>query len=144
MKIFNLSEDLDFFNTPMLQYLSMKKAFLEIFPDIKAWGEFGSKKKVIAIASLLDYFEKTRNLADQFPQLSYYVLTDNNKLVLEHILPFSSKLYQQLLAAAVEGSEDEYNSLWQQPSSVTLAKIENFLVRKRISCLAAYEDKVWS
>ena len=53
MKKFNLSEDSELFNTPMLQYLSMKKAFLEMFLDSKAWGELGSKKQVIAISRRL-------------------------------------------------------------------------------------------
>ena len=39
-----MAEDPEWFNTPILQYLGMKKEFLGKFLDRNAWGEFGTKK----------------------------------------------------------------------------------------------------
>ena len=139
-----MAEDPEWFNTPMLKYLSMKKDFLGKFLDITNWGEFGTDQQVIALSSLLDYFKRTRSLADQFPQLLNDVITDNKNLVIQRTLPLPPKLYEQVLLAVVEGAEDEYQSYWEQPSSVTLDKMTKFLVRKKISCVAAFECNVWS
>ena len=46
--------------------------------------------------------------------------------------------------AVVEGAEDEYQSYWEQTSSVILDKIYQFLVKKKMSCLTAFEYNVWS
>ena len=135
-----MAEDPEWFNTPMLKYLSMRKDFLGKFLDSEKWGEFGSKKQVIAISSLLDYFKRTRSLADQFPQLLSEITIEKKNLVIQRTLPFSNKLYEQILLAVVEGAEEQYQSFWDQPSSVTLNKIEKFLVRKRKSYLAAYQS----
>ena len=129
------------FNTPALTYLSMKKEFLGKTLD---WGEFGTEKQVIALASLLGYFKKTRNLADQFPQLSEEITVENKNMLIQRTLLLPEKLYEQLLLAVIEGVEEEYQSIWEQPSSVTLAKIERFLERRMTGCLAAYQSQVWS
>ena len=126
-----MTEDPEWFNTPMLQYLSMKKDFLGKFLHSRAWGEFGYREQVISITCLLDYYKKTMNLADQFPKLLNDVILDNKNLVLEHILPFPPKLYEQLLSAAVGDADEGYQMFWQQPSCVTLAKIENFLIKRK-------------
>ena len=106
----------------------------------KAWGEFGSKEQLFAVSGLLDYFQKTKNLAEEFPQLINEVILDNKKLVLDHILPIPPKLYEQLLLAVVGGGDKP----WLQPASVVQSKIEEFLVKQKAACLAFYEDKVWS
>ena len=136
-----MADDEGLFNTPKLTYLSLKKNFLDRFMIKGAWGEFGSREQAVAVSGLLAYFEETRSLADQFPHLSSDITVENKNLVLEHILPFPPKLYEQLLLAAIgEG----YQLAWQQPSSVILTRIEQFLVRMKSACLAAYEDKCWS
>ena len=124
-----MAEDPEWFNTPMLKYLSMKKEFLGKFLHKRNWGEFGTYQQVIAFSSLIDYIKRTRSLADQFPQLLNDVISDNKKLVIERTLPLPNKLYEQLLLAAIEGAEEEYQSYWEQPSSVTLDKIENLQIR---------------
>ena len=134
-----MAEDL-LFNSPTLQYLSLKKGFLGKFLDVKAWGEFGSKEQYIAVSGLLKYFEETKELAEQFPELKSDVILDNKNLVLEKIIPLPPKLYEQLLMAAVE---DEYQVHWQQPSSVIVSRFESFLMRMKSACLAAYEHNVW-
>ena len=134
----------EWFNTPVLTFLSMRKEILGKFLDESSWGEFGTEKQVIAISSLLGYFKKTRNLADQFPQLSADVTVENKNLAIQRTLHLPEKLYEQLLLALVEGVEEKYQSIWEQPSCVTLQKIEQFLERRRISCLAAYQSRVWS
>ena len=50
----------EWFNTPVLTYLSMKKELLAKFVNESYWGEFGTEQQIIAISTLLDYFEKTR------------------------------------------------------------------------------------
>ena len=134
-----MAEDLDLFFTPRLQYLGLKRNFLNKFMVRKAWGEFGSKEQLFAVSGLLDYFQKTKNLAEEFPQLINEVILDNKKLVLDHILPIPPKLYEQLLLAVVGGGDKP----WLQPASVVQSKIEEFLVKQKAACLAYYEDKVW-
>ena len=93
-----MKEDTELFNTPMLRYLSMKKAFLRKYMDQNIWkGGFGSQEHVIALAGLLDYFQQTCDFADQFPQLNQDVVSDNKNLVLQNVLPLPPKLYEQLL-----------------------------------------------
>ena len=121
IKTLIIAMDPEWFNTPMLEYLSMKKEYLGKFLDSKQWGEFGSEKQVIAIFSFLEYFKKTRSLADQFPQLMSEITIENKNLVLQRTLPFSNKLYEQLLLAVVEGADEQYQSFWDQPSNVTLS-----------------------
>ena len=66
----------------------------------------------IAVASLLQYLEKTKLIAEQYPQQSSEVTIDYTNLVLGQILPLPPKLYEQLIGAAVgEG----YQLHWQQP-----------------------------
>jgi hypothetical protein len=89
----------------------------------------------LELTSSLLPFERTNNLADQFPQLLDEVTVENKNLVIQRTLPLPNKLYEQLLLAVVEGTEEEYQSYWKQPSSVTLDKIEKFL---------AYQSQVWS
>ena len=85
--------------------------------------------------------EQTRLLVEQFPELSSEVTLDNKQLVLGQILPLPPKLFEQLISAAVgEG----YQLQWQQPASVLLSRVEEFLVRMKAACLAAYEDQVWA
>ena len=131
------SSDPEWF-TPSLKYLSMKKELLGQFPDEETWGEFGTERQIIALSNLLDFFKKTRNLTDQFPQLLSEVIIDNKNLVIKRALKFPNKLYEQLLLAVVEGAQEEYPSFWDQPSSVTFAIIEEFLARRKAGCLAAY------
>ena len=78
--------------------------------------------------SYRNYLCLTMNLADQFPKLLNDVILDNKNLVLEHILPFPPKLYEQLLGAVVGDADEGYQMFWQQPSCVKLA----------------YEGKVWA
>ena len=102
--------------TPSLKYLSMKKELLGQFPDEESWGEFGTERQVNAFSSLLDYFARTRNLADQYPQLLSDIILDNKNLVIGRGLPLPNKLYEQLLLAIVEGAEGQYPSIWVSPT----------------------------
>ena len=45
----------EWFNTPVLTYLSMKKEFLG---KTLEWGEFGTDKQVIALSSLLESLQR--------------------------------------------------------------------------------------
>ena len=148
IKLFKISDTVTFdmadnhpewFNTPLLTYVSMKKELLGKFVMESYWGEFGTEQQIIATSTLLDYFEKTRALADQFPHLKGEIVVDNKNLFIQRSLPIPDKLYEQLLLAIVEGTE-EYNSIWEQPISVTLAKMEKFLVRRRTGCLLYYQS----
>ena len=123
--------------TPSLKYINMKKELLGYFPDEETWEKFGTERQLIALSNLLDFFKKTRNLTDQFPQLLSEVIMDNKNLVIKRALNFPNKLYEQLLLA-VEGAQEVYPSFWDQPSSVTLAIIEEFLARRKAGCLAGY------
>ena len=89
-----MADNLGLFDTPMLRYLSMKRIFLEKFLDPKVWrGEFGSKEQIIALDGVLTYFQKTSNLAEEFPQLINDVVTENKNLIMQRILPMPLKLY---------------------------------------------------
>ena len=146
IKTFIMAEDDPewFINNPILKYLSLKKELLDRFQDESVWGEFGTKKQVTAICSLLDYLKKTRNLADQFPHLLGEVTVGNKNLISQRDIYHPSKFYEQLLFAVVDNAAEEYSSIWDQPNSVTLDKMEKFFERRRISCLAAYQTNVWS
>ena len=129
--------------TPSLKYLSMKKELLGQFPDEESWGEFGTERQIFAFSSLLDYFARTRNLADQFPQLLSEIILDNKNIVMKRVLHFPIKLYEQLLLAVVEGAEEQhYQSIWDQPNTVTLDTIEKFFVRRKRASLVLYD--IWS
>ena len=134
----------EWFNTPILKYLSMKKEFLGDFQGNKHWGELGTQKQVIALSTLLEYLKKTRDLADQFPQLKDEIILHNKNLILERAVPIPDKLYEHLLLAVVEGADKEYQTIWEQPSCVTLVKIEKFLEKRRTSSLALFQSKAWS
>ena len=108
----------EWFNTPVLKYLAMKKEFVNTFSTRCAWGEFGTEQQVIAVSTLLDYLERTRNLSDQFPQLKDEIILENKNLILQRIIPIPDKLYGELLLAVVEGAQKEYQNIWQQPSSI--------------------------
>ena len=60
-----MDKDLTCLNTPKLIYLAMKRSFLQKFR--KAWGEFGSKQQLVAVSGLLDYYQKTKSLSEEFP-----------------------------------------------------------------------------
>ena len=82
----------------------MKREFLSKFLHPKAWqGDFGSKELLDAFSSLLDFLHRTRKLGEEFPCLSSEVTIDNRNLEVQRILPFSAKLYEQIISAAVEG-----------------------------------------
>ena len=130
--------------TPYMKYLSMKKEILGIFSDKESWGEFGTERRIIALTSLLDYFRKTKLLADQFPHILNDVVLDNKNLVIQRVLHLPDKLYEQLLLAVIESAEQEYQSYWDQPSSVTLEKIEKYLMKRKTGCLSAFGSKLWS
>ena len=133
----------EWFNTPVLKYLAMKKEFLNTFTKCE-WGAFGTKQQVIAVASLLDYLDRTRNLSDQFPQIKEEIILENKKMFIQRIINIPDKLYEELLLAVVEGAQEEYQYIWQQPSSATLDKIQKFLIRQKEGCLALYQCKMWS
>ena len=130
--------------TPGMQYLSMKEEFLGSFLNDSTWGEFGTREEVIALSSLLEYFERTKQLADQFPQLLSDVIVDNKNLIIQRMVPLPDKLYEQVLLAVVEGAQQQYKSIWGQPSNVTLDKIEKFLSRRKTGSLLVLESKMWS
>ena len=128
-------------NPPKLQYLKLKKDFLDMFLDRKDWGGFGSREQPVAVSSLLDIFQKTGSLAEQIPHLTSNIVVVNMNLLLQQVLPLPPKLYEQLLSAAVW---EERHLVWQQPPSVIFARIEQFLVKMKTACLLSYEYKVWS
>ena len=117
-----MDKDLACLNTPKLIYLAMKRSFLQKFLDRKAWGEFGSKQQLVAVSGLLDYYQKTKSLSEEFPQLKNDVIIDNKNVVLEGILPLPLELREQLIMAAVE---EGYQLDW--PASHILASMEKFL-----------------
>ena len=61
------------------------------------------KEQFFAVSGLLNCFQETKNLSEEFPQLLDEVILDNKKLVLDHILPFPPKFNEQLLLALVGG-----------------------------------------
>ena len=132
-------------STPRLKYLHLKREFLSKYLDRKAWeGEFGSKEQLIAISSLLQFFEETKRMAEDFPELENDVTIGNKDLVMQHILPFPPKLYEQVVAAAVGEDHQQAGQVWRQPASVVLARIEQFLTRLHSANLAYHEHLVWS
>ena len=131
--------------TPRLEYLSLKRAFLSKFLDWKAWeGEFGSREQLTALSSLLGFFQKTKRLAEEFLYIASDVNIGNKDLVINHILPFPPKLYEQVIAAAVGEDHQQAGQVWRQPVSVVLSRIEQFLTRLHTANLAYYEHLVWS
>ena len=139
-----MADNLGLFDTPMLRYLSMKRIFLEKFLDPKFWrGEFGSKEQIIVLDGVLTYFQKTRNLAEEFPQLMNDVVTENKNLIMQRILPMPLKLYEQLLLELIEDGEGDHSRHQQQTSSETLGRIITFVEKRKISSLALYQHKVW-
>ena len=87
---------------------------------------------------------KTKSLSEVFPQLAHEVIIDNKNLVVQHILPFPPKLYEQVIAAAVGDDHQQAGQVWQQPASVILSRVEQFLIRLRTASLAYHEHQVWS
>ena len=135
----------ELFNTPMLRYLNIKRTFLEKFLDKGVWeGEFGSRELVIALDGVLDYFQKTSDLAEEFPQVLDSVANENKNLVLQHVLPLPLKLYEQLLLDVVQDEREEGYQLNMQKPDRILSKIVNFFARWKRGCLSAFETHVWS
>ena len=134
----------EWFNTPMLKYLAMKKEFLNTFAARCEWGQFGTEQQVIALSRILDYFERTRNLAENFPTLKDEIIMENKNLIIERKVLIPDKLYEELIWAIVEGAQKEYQNIWQQPTSVTLVKIQKFLKIQKGGCLALYQCRMWS
>ena len=130
--------------TPRLKYLRMKEEFQENFLKESTWGEFGSKEEVCALTSLLDYLKGTANFAEQFPQMLNSVTVDNKNLVIQRMIPLPDKLYEQILLAVVEGVQQQYESIWKQPVSVTLDKIEQYLIRRKRGSLLVHETGMCS
>ena len=81
----------EWFNTPVLQYLSMKKELLGKFEKSENFGEFGTEKQVIALSCLLEYFRMTRDLADQFPHLSNDITVENKNLLVKRVITLPNK-----------------------------------------------------
>ena len=69
------------FDTPILQYLRLKKSFLQELVEPTAWGQQGTEQRIKAISNLLHTSELTRT------QL-------NTILTSLHIL---QKLYQEIV-----------------------------------------------
>ena len=48
------------FDTPILQYLRLKKSFLQELVEPTAWGQQGTEQRIKAISNLLHTSELTR------------------------------------------------------------------------------------
>jgi hypothetical protein len=77
-------------------------------------------------------------------RISIHVNIGNKYLVINYILPFPPKLYEQVIAAAVGEDHQQAGQVWRQPASVVLSRIEQFLTRLHTANLAYYEHLVWS
>ena len=140
-----MADDDHGFSTPRLEYLSLKKKFLSKYLDRNVWkGEFGSKELHSAISNLLQFFDQTRRMAQDFPELENDITIGNKDLVMKRILPMPPKLYEQVIAAVVGDSHQQAGHVWQLPASEILSRIEHFLSRYRSASLSYYKHRVWS
>ena len=129
------------FNTPILQYLSLKKTFLGEFLDPKAWGEHASRERVLAITKFLHYLKETSDLAVLHPSIQSQIFLDNRQLALGRILPLPEHWYEELMWNIVK--DEEPGKALQESTEETLDKIKTFLITKQRSCLMFLESKVW-
>ena len=102
------------FNTPVLQYITMKKEFQENFLKLEGWSDFGSRQQVIALSILLEYLRNTRRFADKFPEIVCDVVEDNKNMIIKRSLPIPQKLHEQLLLDVVQGAKQEYQQCHTQ------------------------------
>ena len=132
-------EDVDVFETPTLQYLRMKKKFLQKYVNPESWGTRGSKQQVIAITALLNYFKETKELAQLYPEktwLQTYIIVDNKNLVSDRILKIRRKLS--------EGISDEIVSKKCETSDQKLEVIEAYFTKMQAISLEEYETNTYS
>ena len=77
----------EWFNTPVLKYLAMKKEFFNTFSSECEWGQFGTEQQVIALGKILDYLERTQNFAAELPQIRDEVILENKNMIMERKIP---------------------------------------------------------
>ena len=113
-----MADDDDFgFSTPRLDYLSLRKKFLSKHLDRNVWRVWLKR----AAYCHFQFFEDTKKMAEESPELESDITIDNKNLVVQRILPFSPKLYEQVIAAAVGDDHQQPGQVWQQPASVIFA-----------------------
>ena len=77
--------------SPMLQYLRRKESFLQKFLFLENWGRKGSKKRVLAVHTLLKYFEEIKKLVAANPSLAG-VESETVNLIFSRRLPIPSDM----------------------------------------------------
>jgi hypothetical protein len=77
-------EEFGLFGSPKLQYLEKKEEFLKEFLFPENWGRKGSKKRVVAINTVIKYLEDIKNLVDLYPLHLSGVESENVELFFSH------------------------------------------------------------
>ena len=131
----------DVFDTPVLKYVRIKKAFLQEFLDPKAWGEQAFRERIVAFEKFLQYLQETSDLGVLHPSLEAQVHLDNRQLAMGKILPFPDKLYEEMMWDVVK--DEEPGEALNQSAEKTLSKIKSFLINRQRSCIMLLESQVW-
>ena len=77
-------EEFGLFGSPKLQYLEKKEEFLKEFLFPENWGRKGSKKRVVAINTVIKYLEDIKKLVDLYPLHLSGVESENVELFFSH------------------------------------------------------------
>ena len=77
-------EEFGLFGSPRLQYLKKKEAFLKEFLFPENWGRKGSRKRVVAIDTVVKYLEDIKKLVEAYPSHLSGVESENVDLFFSH------------------------------------------------------------
>ena len=104
---------MDLFESPKLQFLKKKEAFLQQALFAKNWGRKGSKQRVLATQTVIDYLEDVRNLVEQYPRDLPSKVPQTVNLFFERILPIPPDLVssQELAEIAFKGDKSSEEAL---------------------------------
>ena len=146
----------DVFEIPLLQYLNVKKDFLDVFlnpaalgncntrdgPDLSTRGKSSRlKQTILAFSRFIQYLKETSELAKQHPEhLENLISSDNMNLVFHMFLPLPRDLRGELLEKIFRNDEGKYDK--NQPVKVAVAKMEVFIERKKEMYLYACQHQV--
>ena len=134
-----MSEAEDIFATPGLKYLSLKKSFLKKARNFLFWGSNGSRQRVIALDTMLRYFQESMMLLDRRwdNEAADDVILDIKNFVLKKQVFHVPKVICEKLSSAL----DEYPE--HRPHDAVHDMMEE-LGKLRDVSMARYEQDEWS
>ena len=134
-----MSEAEDIFATPGLKYLSLKKSFLKKARNFLFWGSNGSRQRVIALDTMLRYFQESMMLLDRRwdNEAADDVILDIKNFVLKKQVFHVPKVICEKLSSAL----DEYPE--HRPHDAVHDMMEELGKLCDVS-MARYEQDEWS